>query len=64
MERILVCLCGHHLDWHDSLGCHHRRGSACACHLSRQQVVDALIDRERESMRLFWKPEPIHAADG
>lgn len=58
LERILICPCGHYLEWHGRHGCvAPLRGNdelRCACMLTRPQIVDALVRVERDEIRAQW----------
>lgn len=64
MERILSCHCGHALEFHDDLCCRYKTlDGACSCRRSRSQVVDSLIEFERENARLAWMFEETQVAE-
>jgi hypothetical protein len=57
IERFIECPCGHTIELHEANGCagvlrHERR--RCACVFTRSQVLDLLLDVERETIRRAW----------
>ena len=52
LERILICPCGHYLEWHDVNGC--RARAPCECRASRTEIVDWLVRFERDEIRSQW----------
>lgn len=57
IERFIECPCGHTIELHEANGCvaslrHVRK--ACACALTRSQVLDLLLDVERDTIRRAW----------
>jgi len=58
LERILICPCGHYLEWHGRHGCVARLPSdeamRCECMLTRPQMVDRLVGAERDAIRAQW----------
>jgi hypothetical protein len=58
LERILICPCGHYLEWHGRHGCvaplQRDEPMRCECMLTRPQMVDRLICVERDEIRAQW----------
>ncbi len=57
IERFIECPCGHTIELHEANGCvgsvrYARR--RCTCALTRSQVLDLLLDAERETIRRAW----------
>lgn len=51
---MLACPCGHSLEFHDEVRCRYKTfGPACDCVRSCGQVVDCLIEFERENARAW-----------
>jgi hypothetical protein len=58
LERILICPCGHYLEWHGRHGCvaplQSDEPMRCECMLTRPQMVDRLVRVERDEIRAQW----------
>ena len=58
LERILICPCGHYLEWHGSHGClaplQRDEPMRCECMLTRSQMVERLVRIERDEIRAQW----------
>jgi len=57
IERFIKCPCGHTIELHEANGCVgslRQMRRVCACALTRSQVLDLLLDAERETIRRAW----------
>ncbi|MBV8601093.1 MAG: hypothetical protein JO359_05945 [Candidatus Eremiobacteraeota bacterium] len=58
LERILICKCGHYLEWHGKFGClavlRTIRAERCSCMLTRREMVEMLVGVERDEIRAQW----------
>jgi hypothetical protein len=58
LERILICPCGHYLEWHGKHGCvapqRADESLRCECMLTRPEIVDRLVRAERDEIRAQW----------
>ncbi len=56
IERFIVCTCGHCIDQHTGDGCGFRKGrKACTCRFTHDNVLEVLLDAERESIHQQWR---------
>ncbi len=56
IERFIVCICGHCIDQHTGYGCGYRLGrSTCSCPFSHDNVLEALLEVEREAIHRQWR---------
>jgi hypothetical protein len=56
MGRFIVCTCGYCIDQHSRDGCGHRsERTACACRFTPDNVLEALLEVERESIHQQWR---------
>jgi hypothetical protein len=57
LERFIFCPCKHPLDAHSERGC-----ATCSCSAGQRDVIDRLLDRERDAIHRTWlgsvAPEP------
>jgi hypothetical protein len=49
LDRFIFCPCKHPLEAHDDRGC-----ARCACGSRQREVIDRLLDFEREAIHRAW----------
>ena len=68
LERILICPCGHYLEWHGRHGCvaplRRVESMRCECMLTRGQMVERLVKVERDEIRAQWADLRVDDSQG
>jgi len=49
LDRFIFCPCKHPLEVHDERGC-----ATCGCGSHQREVIDRLLDFEREAIHRSW----------
>jgi hypothetical protein len=49
LEKFIYCPCKHPLDVHTERGC-----AKCTCHAGQREVIDRLLDFERDAIHRTW----------
>jgi hypothetical protein len=49
LDRFIFCPCKHPLEVHGAAGC-----AACSCKAVQREVIDGLLDLERDAIHRTW----------